>query len=428
MSKLALLGGNPVISNRVQISRNRFTSSDIEEVYKYFDTSNINSYYGDEGLQHQYESELQSYFSRQYCVLLNSGTNSLFAAYFALGLMPNDEVIVPAFSFFAVASPLLLLHTRIILADCDKFTGLIDFQDVIKKITDKTKAVVINYIGGDSPVDLIKFTDILHQKGISIIEDISLAFGASNYDIKLGRLGDIACCSLGSTKLLSGGQGGFIVTNSREYYERIVLLGHFGQRSNSNVLNPFYRQFSRVSYGLNLRMHPLAIAISYSRFKNLDELIKMRHQRYKMLSDCLDGLSYINAPRETNGIFRGSWHGYFSLLSDSVELPSGQCITDALNAEGICVSYKAHYPLLHKEKIYTSQEDGIFRSRPNPYKIGTEQNRCIGAEFYNEHILSFPLFLDEDISVIKNYCAAIDKVFSNLPELIDYEKRLNTRY
>lgn len=392
---------------------NMYTKDDISSILSFLNDDNILSYYGDEGLQHTYEEKIKDYLGSKHVILVNSGTNALFAAYFALGIMPGDEVIVPAFSFFAVASPLLLLHANIVMADCDCDTGLISIQDVLYKASDKTKAVVVNHIAGDS-IDMHLFVEKMHKMGIAVIEDLSLAFGGEDHGCRLGSFGDLTCCSLGSTKLLSGGQGGFISTNNREYFERIVMLGCFGRRAQQNVLNPFYRQFVNVSYGLNIRMQSIAIAVSYGRFRRLDELIRMRHERYSMLSKCIsEHTSILSPPRCATNKFRGSWHGYYALCNNDIPEDSRLHLVNLMNASGLYVTQGAHYPLLHKEKLYYLQKDGFYRTIDNPFKTNVRLYSCENAVCYNNRIISFPLFLDEGMDFIESYCNKLNDILSH---------------
>lgn len=393
-------------------SKNNYSIEDIKAIQCFLKEHNVLSYYGDEGLQHSYEEALKSFFNTQYAILVNSGTNALFSAYFALGIMPNDEVIVPAFSFFAIASPLLLLHAKIVMADCSAETGLISINDVLNKISEKTKAVVVNHVAGDS-VDMSCLVDEMHKRNIAVIEDLSLAFGGLDNGRRLGTYGDLTCCSLGSTKMLSGGQGGFVTTNNREYFERIVMLGCFGKRAQQNVINPFYRQFVNVSYGLNIRMQSLAIAISYSRFKRINTLIQLRHERYAKLSECLAPFhSFISQPRQLPSKFRGSWHGYYALLNENIPENSQNHLIESLNMAGLCVTHGAHYPLLHKEKLYYLKKDGLYRVQDNPFKENAQVYECNNAVRYNNRIISFPLFLDEDMCVIESYCDKLNEILS----------------
>lgn len=417
MQLLAIKGGKPVIDKSFIVNRNQFTEKDKQAIYEYLNHDNVLSFYGDEGIQREYETSLMQYFEAKHCILVNSGTDALFSAYFALGLEPGDEMIVPAFSFFAIASPLLLFHVKIVIADCEPDTGLISIDDVLDKVTERTKGVVINHVCGDS-VEMDVLVKELKNRGIPLIEDLSLAFGAMHNGRKLGTYGDMVCCSLGSTKMLSGGQGGFVITNNREYYERIIMLGCFGQRAKQNVYNPFYRQFVNVSYGLNIRMHSLAIAVSLARFKQRDLLIQSRRIRYEMLSNCITQYrDILEPPRKLSNKDRGSWHGYYAIFSDNVNKSQRSIITKALQAEGLLVNQFAHYPLINKEKLYWCEQDGIFRLKRNPYKIGCISYECPQASIYNQRILSFPLFLDEPIECVRKYCDGLDKVFANIREL-----------
>lgn len=391
-------------------SRNSYSDNDIGAIQSFLKEHNVLSYYGDEGLQHTYEEALKQYFDAKFAILVNSGTNALFSAYFALGIMPEDEVIVPAFSFFAIASPLLLLHAKIVMADCCADTGLISVPDVLNKTTEKTRAVVVNHVAGDS-VDMSYFVDEMHKRNIAVIEDLSLAFGGMDSGRRLGAFSDLTCCSLGSTKMLSGGQGGFVITNNREYFERIVMLGCFGKRAQQNVINPFYRQFVNVSYGLNIRMQSIAIAVSYSRFQRVDELIQMRQERYAKLTQCLTPYaSIILPPRQLPSKFRGSWHGYYALLSNELNEDERICLINSIKAAGLYVTRGAHYPLLHREKIYYSKKDGFFRVKDNPFKDSAQEYECKNAVRYNNRIVSFPLFLDEDMAIIDAYCDKLNDV------------------
>lgn len=394
-------------------SKNSYNKDDITAIISFLNNNNVLSYYGDEGLQRTYEDEIKNYLGTKHVVLVNSGTNALFAAYFALGIMPGDEVIVPAFSFFAIASPLLLLHANIVMADCSSDTGLISVQDVMDKVSSKTKAVVVNHIAGDS-IDMQFFVEEMHKLGIAVIEDLSLAFGGEDHGHKLGSFGDLTCCSLGSTKMLSGGQGGFVSVNNREYYERIVMLGCFGKRAYQNVINPFYRQFVNVSYGLNIRMQSIAIAVSYGRFQRLEKLIQMRHERYNMLSQCISNhTSIISPPRSVPNKFRGSWHGYYALCNEDLPEESRAHLVDVMNAAGLMVTKGAHYPLLHKEKLYYALKDGIYRTNNNPFKTNEHVYFCNNAVQYNNHIISFPLFLDENINFVESYCNKLNDILTH---------------
>ena len=155
--------------------------------------------------------------------------------------------------------PLFLLKLKPVLIDSEKETGNIDVKNIEKNIS-KRLGNCYNLFRYPSRIkEVIK---IAKKYNLKVVEDISLCIGAKIDNKPLGSFGDITCFSLGSTKLLSGGQGGGLATDNREYYERSILLGYFGERSLNEVMNPFYRQFYELGYGLNNRMHVLSIAIS----------------------------------------------------------------------------------------------------------------------------------------------------------------------
>ena len=395
---LAIQGGKKTIDEKYEntVRRDRFTEDDRKAIIAYMSESNsLISYYGDEGLQKTYEKELAAYFKKKYCILFNSGTNAIFA----------------------VATPLLLLGINPVIVDCDPNLGLMDPNDLKRRITEKSKAVIVNHLCGHS-VDLKRISALCKQNNLKLIEDISLAFGAKYNNTLVGTEGDISCLSLGSTKLLSGGQGGAFLTDNTELYERAILLGCFGKRAYQNILNPFYRQFVGGSYGTNSRMHPLAIAMSYSRFSKSNELIEMRHERYNMISFALKQTGIINPPITRKNVFRGSWHGFYATYEKKDYDVPIEIVVRALREEGLDVHHRAHYPMLHELPMFSKQTDGRYGVKKNPFHTKI----CMKEEYtdtvaYNDKVISFPLFLDEPLDLIQKYCDGIYKVANHFAEL-----------
>lgn len=318
---------------------------------------------------------------------------------------------------FDIIYLLLLLGITPVIVDCDAELGLMDPQDLEKRISSKSKAVIVNHLCGH-PVDLDIISKICLDNNLYLIEDISLAVGAKYKEILVGTIGDITCLSLGSTKLLSGGQGGAFLTNNTEFYERAILFGCFGKRAYQNVLNPFYRRFIGGSYGTNSRMHPLAIAMSYSRFCKCEQLIEMRHERYKILSQTLKDTGIIQAPQNKDNIFRGSWHGYYATYEKNQYSVPIETVVRALRAEGLDVNHRAHYPMLHELEMFSTRKDGRFGIEENKYHtIVCNKNEYINTTHYNDKVIAFPLFLDEPIKLIREYCNAIEKVADQFHKL-----------
>ena len=201
-------------------------------------------------------------------------------------------------------------------------------------------------------------------------------------------------------------------------------MGCFGKRAKQNVLNPFYRQFSDASYGLNIRMHTLAIAVSYNKFLNMGQLVSQRQTRYELLSKGLASHTGLGVPRQRDNCSRGSWHGYYSLYDERKYCVSAELLIKALSAEGLQVTHGCHYTLLHHLKIFQTRRDGLYRqnNNPNPKSLYNSTS-CPNADLYNFQTISFPLFLNEPLEIIERYIEACKKVFDNIIELQKIEEK-----
>jgi len=418
MTELAVLGGEPLISyKKPHANRLEFREEDRQAVLQFMDEENINSYYYNEGWLDKFTNEVSNYFNKKFCVFTNSGTNALHSAFFALGLEPGDEVLVQTNTFFATVTPLFQLGLVPILVDSETDTGNISIEDLENKITSRTKAIVITHLWGH-PADIKKISDIAKQNKIYLIEDISISLGATVEGQLVGTFSDIACFSLGSTKTISGGQGGCAITDNIEFYQRMILLGHFGGHAHQKVLNPFYRQFADIGYGHNYRMHVLALAIARKRFSLIDKYISMRHERFNLLNELLKETKGISIPKNSGDIFRGIWHGYLLEYDEKEIGVSLDSFVKALQAEGMDVIKGIPYPLLHQTKFFQKQNDGYYRVKDNVnckrlYSNGDFPN---AETFVKKHIF-FPLFLDEPLELIEQYALAVKKVCENIDKL-----------
>lgn len=418
---LAILGGDAVISAPWPHARRvAFEPGDREVIAKYIASSdNLISCFSREGIIGQYEEQLRAYFDRDYCISTNSGTSALFSAYFGLGLQPGDEAIVPTQTFLATVTPLLQLGVTPVFADAEQDTGNVDPQDVQRKITPRTKVIVVTHLWGH-PVDMDRLLPVAEAHNLPIVEDVSLAIGSTLHNRRAGTFGRIACFSLGSTKLLSGGQGGALVTDDEEIRDRVTLVGHFG-RSTQTVSTPFYRQFMHTGYGHNLRMHPIAAAMSQARFNQLEDRIARRHERFKRLAEGLKTCRFVQPMPIREGVFPGAWQGYCAKFNPSVAKIDAHLFSRALRAEGAEVYPGAYHPPLHTSPIFNTKETGL----PYAFNDGAHpsQNSLEGAKIYNDTALSFPLFLDEPLELIEAYIEAVQKVESGIEELRQLGKR-----
>ena len=183
-SSLALLGGQPVIPGRDrQFSWPPITADTASAVAAQLARSV--SIYDRSGVVEDLEDSLCSYHGSAHSVLTSSGTAALHSMYAACDLGPGDEVIVPAYTFFATVTPLLHLGATPVLADCDE-TGSLDPMDASRRITSRTKAIVVTHMWG-LPADMTRLADLADRHGLMLLEDASHAHGAAINGRKVGE-------------------------------------------------------------------------------------------------------------------------------------------------------------------------------------------------------------------------------------------------
>ncbi|MFH8983721.1 DegT/DnrJ/EryC1/StrS family aminotransferase [Streptomyces varsoviensis] len=414
---LALLGGTPeVTAAHPHNDLCAFSPQDREIITAHLEAGGTTSYYGRDGELREFEDELAEFFGRRHCVAVNSGTNALHSAFFGIGLQPGDEVIVPTYTFLATVSPLFSLRAVPVLADCESDTGNIDPEDIRRHITPKTRAIVVTHQFGH-PVEMDAILDIAREHGLKVVEDASLAFGATYKDRRVGSLGHVAAFSLGSTKMVSGGQGGALVTDDPEVMERANLLGHFVRRSDTEVSSDFYRPFITTGYGHNYRMHALAVAMARGRLHRLDDLIAARHERLTRLSSGLSGNPFLAPPVTRPYVHRGQWGGYTASFDPEAAGVGIDTFVAALAAEGLEVAARGYHPLLHRAEFFRTADDGYYPGQPWHEKRLYNDGDLPRSEWHADRQIAFPIFLDEPVELVDAYVRAVHKVAGHIEEL-----------
>lgn len=245
------------------------------------------------------EIEFAKYCGAQYAVGVNSGTDSLWLSLQALGIQPGDEVIVPAFTIMADASVVCQLKARPVFADIDPATFNLDPDDLSKKITKKTRAIVAVDLYGQ-PFDVESIMSIARQNNIPVVEDACQAIGAIYKERRAGSLGDIGCFSFYPTKNLGAcGDGGMIVTNDEKIAEKVRLLRHHGDAG----------QYNNIMIGHNSRLDEVQAAIIRIKLKYIDAWNKARRNNAKNYNAVLSGISGLVTPREKSGCYH-IYHQY----------------------------------------------------------------------------------------------------------------------
>lgn len=276
MKNLAIDGGEAVMQQiEGKFVHPKITSSLINTVTKQLkDTISI---YDNSNIFKTFESNFKNYLHSNYALVTSSGTAAIWSLYDAIGLKKGDEVICPIYTFFATVSPILQTGAVPVFVDCDE-NGNIDYTKIEEKITSKTKAIMVVHMWG-YPAKMDKIREIADKYDLYLFEDCSHAHGGSYMGKKLGEWGDASAFSLQGNKIITGGEGGILITNDKYIYKNTLLLGHYNKRCKQEIdkTSTDYK-FAVTGKGMKLRAHPLAISIANHLLNNLDEM-----NYYKML-------------------------------------------------------------------------------------------------------------------------------------------------
>ena len=224
----------------------------------------------------EFEDSIKKYIGCDYCAVVNSGTSALHAALLANNFTNNDEIIVPSFSFISTANSVLFVNARPNFADIEETTFGLDPNSVLQKITSNTKAIIPMDYGGMS-CKIFEIKKIAKDNNLILIEDAAEALGASVGGKKVGSIADSAIFSFCANKVITTGEGGAVVTNSSEVYEKIKLIRSHGRLDKTNYFNnPLESQYIDVGY--NWRMSSINAALGISQINKLDRIIRMRQE------------------------------------------------------------------------------------------------------------------------------------------------------
>ncbi len=385
----------------------------IKAVIKHLKNGSLGEYEEDTGPLVNFEKKFAKYIGSKYALLCSSGTSALFSAYFSIRLQPGDEVLVPAFTFVATVSPLLFFGVKIVFVECEEGNGNIDPTDLAKKISQKTKAVVITHNGG-IPVDIDPILKLKDKFSFFLIEDCARALGSEYKHERVGKFGDVSCFSFQEKKVVFGGEGGIALTSDRGIYERMVLLGHYFRSKTKTHLSLSKNViFSATSLGLNFSIHPLSAIIANESFNFLESTISNRAHSYKEFKSALlkRRVKSIKLTRIPNYCTKISHYHYVTKYNSSI-LPmiSKKVFVSELRKRGVDARITDHkplyrFPLFQKEGKLMFGRLGNNCTQPSP-SYGTPSDR-----FFDSMIV-FPPITKKGI--IQEYVKIISEVEKNL--------------
>lgn len=341
----------------------------------------------------EFEDALCKYTGAKYAVAVSSGTAALHIACLAAGIKPGDEVITSPITFVASANCVLYCGGMPVFADIQEDTINIDPEEIKKRVTKRTRAIIPVHFAGH-PCDLEEINAIARKYNLLIIEDACHALGAEYKESKIGscKYSDMAVFSFHPVKSITTGEGGAVLTNNKEFYEKLLIFRNHGitkqkeKLINKNEGSWFYEM---QELGFNYRITDFQCALGISQLKKLNKFLRRRREIVNIYNQNLSQIDDIIPPTERPYV-KSSWHLYCIRLKD---FRKRKVIFEELQKSGIGV--QVHYiPVYH-----------------HPYyrRLSHKRDFCPNAEKNYRQAISVPLFYKMSDSDIKKVIMCLKK-------------------
>lgn len=340
----------------------------------------------------KFEAKFSEFIKTKYSVGVSSATHALHLITKCLDLKPDDEVIVPTFTFVATANAVIYCGAKLVLADIDSDTFNISIKDIQKKITKKTRAIIAVHYGGQS-CDMDKLQSLGKQKNLSLIEDCAHALGSTFRNQLCGSFGIGGCFSFYPTKIITTGEGGMITTNNKTIANRLRSLR--SQAMNVQAIDREKKsqwKYDIGELGYNYRLDEIRSSLGLSQLKRINQINKKRQKIAKIYDKKLQNITGITIPyikEDRNHIY----HLYTIKIEKEFLLSRDELFTK-LSEMGIGSSVQ-YYPLhlMSYMKNYTKFKKSDF----------------VTANILKDKVLSLPIYPTMNSKQIEYICSIFKK-------------------
>jgi len=308
-----------------------------------------------------FEAWWREWVGSRYCITVSNGSMALYSAFFGVGLGPGDEFIAPSYTWICSVSGALMLGARPVFAELDPDTLMLDPDDVRRRITGRTRAIVAVHLWGNV-CDLDALTAVSREAGVPLIEDCSHAHGATFDGRAVGTWGTAGCWSLQGSKPVSAGEGGVLVTDDIDVFERACVLGQVNRIKGLDLATTKFQHLQPFGIGMKTRAHPLGIGIAAEQVKKLPALNARRRTYMEAVEAALADVPALRPVRVYDRAERGGFYGFPVHHVPAASGVTTEQFVARLQAEGLPARANP-YPLLHTLSIFRDGFDLFTRGR-----------------------------------------------------------------
>ncbi len=333
----------------------------------------------------EFEEKFANYTGAKYAVAVSNCTTALHLAMIVAGVGPGDEVICPSMSYIATANSIKYVGAKPVFAEINPATYNLDVNDTAKKITAKTKAILLVHQIG-MPADINAFKALAEKHNLKLIEDAACAAGSSYKGAKIGSHSELVCFSLHPRKVISTGDGGFVTTNREDYYQRMKLLRQHGMSVNDRVRHESSKLIfeDHVEVGYNYRMTDIQAAVGIKQLEKLDWIVAERRKIAMRYHEAFKDIEFIQLPKEENGYF-SNYQSYSIYLKDDCPVSRNEIMQKMLD-DGIAT----------RRGIMTSHRETAYKTECEGLSLPVSEKAC-------DRSIILPLYIpmrDEDIEKV----------------------------
>ena len=397
LSQLAIGGGNPTRPTWLPYGKQSICDKDVASVVSVL----VSDWLTQGPKIEQFEDVLSLKSGCDHAIAVNSGTAALHAAYFAVGIGMDDEIVMPAMSFAATANAAVYLGAKPVFVDIRVENGNICVESAKSALSNKTRAIVgVDY--GGNPCDLGELRDLARAAQIPFIVDGAHSLGAFYHGRPAAQIADLTTFSFHPVKVITTGEGGAIVTNNQVYAERMRLFRSHGiEKKAINFLaeneGPWYHEMQCLGY--NYRMTEIQAALGLSQLEKLEEFVRRRTQIAHLYERAINSTTNFRCISEKSGV-QSAYHLFPVLVNSKLGTSVRKFVVEALHAENIGV--QVHYMPIYHHPFYKQ-------------RLSPQSPCCPATEEFYRNVFSLPIFpamTDTDVESVVEAIRKVDRALS----------------